>query len=364
MSATPQTIKRILFVDDNASFLNMIEKVFGKWSHGSWELLRASDAGKALQIIDQQLVDVIVVEPALPTVDGLQFVHLLQRRYANIPKAIFTSKPSESDKTAALAVGAELYLEKPQTIEAMETAYAAINELTNWRPTNGFLGIMWCANLHEVLQVQCLNQSSAVMEISSGTTRGKVYVKEGMIIHAHADHHKGTMALAYLLTFKGGHFFVRPFEEPPEVTIDGPWEALLMEAAQTRDEEGTAFFRKPVKKPADLEHWENTGVPSAQKVSSPGTETAILTEGLFTPKTEEMLVCSDKGEVFFQWQCEQPQARVELINALQLKAKELANSLGAFDRIEIKYGDIHAVARVKNDSKVFVRVNRPQQMPV
>jgi CheY-like chemotaxis protein len=359
MSNNPQTAKRILFVDDNASFLNMIEKVFGKWSFGSWQIVRAADAGKALAIIEEQLVDVIIVEPELPSLDGLQFVRLLERRFANIPKAIFTAKPSPEVQAAALNAGAELCLEKPSTIEAMEIAYAAINELTKWRPTNGFLGIMWCANLHEILQIECMNQSSCIMEITSGTTRGKVFIKDGSIQHAHADHHKGAMALAYLLTFKGGHFFVRPFADPPEVTIEGSWEGLLMEAAQTRDEEGTAFFRKPAKKdPAALENWEDT-----HHIPRPETGGTAATEDLFTPKTEELLVVSDTGEVFFAWQCGQPQARVELINALQTKARELANSLGTFDRIEIKNGDLHTVARVKNESKVFLRVNRPAEMP-
>lgn len=367
MPSNTFTTKRVLFVDESASFLNMLEKVFGKWSNGQWEMLRVPNAGKALALIEEQMVDLIVVETALPGVDGVQLIHLLEQRFAVIPKAVLTAQPTDEGKTAALNAGADLYLEKPTTIDAMEIAFRALDELTKWRPSGGFMGMMWCANLHEILQVECLNQSSAVMEIISGPTRGKVYVREGLILHAYADHHVGTMALAYLLTLKGGQFYVKPFTEPSEITINGPWEALLMEAAQTRDEEGTAFFKRPVKKDEPLENWEKTGVPTlkASIAASGETPTAALalTEELFTPKTEELLICSAQGEVLFEWQCQDYIGRLELMNTLQEKAAAVVKSLGAFDRVEVNGEEFRVVARIKNDHRIFFRVYRPSKMP-
>lgn len=368
MSSFIPNTKRVLFVDESNSFLNMLEKVFGKWSHGTWEMLRAPNSAKALAMIEEQLVDVIVVETELPGVDGIQFIHLLGRRFAAIPKAVLTAKPTPEGKIEALDAGAELYLEKPATIDGMEITFRALDELTKWRPVGGFTGLMWCANLHEILQVECLNQSSAVMEIISGVTRGKVWVRDGLILHAFADHHSGTMALAYLLTMKGGQFSVRPFSEPPEITINGPWEALLMEAAQTRDEEGTAFFKKPAKKDAELENWEKTGVPSleqALKQSGDTSRTALVREAedMFVPKTEEVLVCTGKGEVLYEWQCPDHAARLQFIATLQEKARDLTKSLGAFDRVEVTGDDFRVIARAKNENQVYLRVHRLSEMP-
>ena len=46
----------------------------------------------------------------------------------------------------------------------------------------------------------------------------------------------GECALQQLLALAGGSFELLPFEPPPQRTIEGQWESLLMEAARLRDE--------------------------------------------------------------------------------------------------------------------------------
>ena len=46
MAIEPQNVKKVLFVDDNLQFLEMIERLMGSWSQGEWQIFLAQNAGQ------------------------------------------------------------------------------------------------------------------------------------------------------------------------------------------------------------------------------------------------------------------------------------------------------------------------------
>ncbi|MGO9588014.1 MAG: DUF4388 domain-containing protein [Limisphaerales bacterium] len=74
----------------------------------------------------------------------------------------------------------------------------------------------------------------------------------------------GAKALCRLLSLADGEFHLQPFKRPPERTIHGQWEFLLMEAARIHDEEATTIITKAAR-------MEQTSLP-APTHSAPGTE--------------------------------------------------------------------------------------------
>ena len=90
--------------------------------------------------------------------------------------------------------------------------------------------------LQDVIQMECLGRNSSVLEVYNEHVLGRIYIENGNIIHAAGGDLTGERALQQLLALPGGSFELVPFELPPQNTISGPWEFLLMEAARVRDE--------------------------------------------------------------------------------------------------------------------------------
>src|SRR5947208_5846866 len=226
----------VLFVDDDAGFLDVVQKLMQAFSEGSWDVLTAPAAAHALALLRDRKIDLLVIDVHMPVMDGLQFLGLLHRKYPNIVKVVLTGDAAEGHRAACLSNGAELFLEKPVSHEGWESLFTALNELVKFQPEEGFRGVLRRVGLQDVLQMECLARSSSVLEISTAEFQGNVFVQDGQIIHAQVGKLTGEAAFNHLLSLTGGQFNLKPFSEPPERTISGSWEFLLMEAARKRDE--------------------------------------------------------------------------------------------------------------------------------
>ena len=235
---TQHTLKKILFVDDNVQFLEMIERLMGAWSQGEWQIFLAQNSGKALLLLQEHAIDLAVVDVQMPVVDGIQFLALLNRKYPNIQKVTLSAYADEAARTACLAQGAELFLEKPRDPADLELIFSTLRELASGTdPTaTGFRGVLRQVSLQDVIQMECLNRNSSILEVSTGKVTGQIFIKDGSIIHAEMGDRNGEAALNKILALRGGEFNLRPFKEPARQSIDGQWEFLLMEAARMRDE--------------------------------------------------------------------------------------------------------------------------------
>src|ERR1700759_1266306 len=106
MPISPAQIKKVLFVDDNLQFLEMIERLMGSWSQGEWQIYLAQNAGKALIILQEEAIDLAVVDVQMPVVDGIQFLALINRKYPNVQKVTLSAYADEASRTACLGHGA------------------------------------------------------------------------------------------------------------------------------------------------------------------------------------------------------------------------------------------------------------------
>src|SRR6266699_1644167 len=243
----------ILFVDDDLGFLEVVRNLMVTLSEGTWEVLVAPDAARALGLIHEHKIDLLVIDVRMPVMDGLQFLALLHRNYPSLLKVALTGHASESYRAACLSNGAELYLEKPTSPEGWKSLYTTLKELLRLQPEEGFRGVLRRVGLQDVLQMECLARSSSVLEIFTSQTRGSVFVHDGQIVHAQVGQLGGEEAFNHLMALAGGNFNLKPFSEPPTRTIRGSWEFLLMEAARRRDE-----TQEPSLNPSAAEAGEST----------------------------------------------------------------------------------------------------------
>jgi len=328
---------------------------------------------KALGILQEQRIDLLVLDIHLPVVDGLQFLNLLQRKFPNVLKVVLTGDATEHHRATCLSNGAELFLEKPRDEGGWHSVYATLHELTRFQPEEGFRGVLRRVGLQDVLQMECLARNSSLLKINAGSVHGAVFVKDGQIIHAQCGGRVGEDAFNYLLGLAGGEFDVQPFTAPPNQSISGSWEFLLMEAARRRDEEGMI---RPPPGQSDSGFSTAAALPSAERntpVVVPVIEAAIPVidvplenEGgaprIFStrPQVDELLVCSLQGEVLHEWQCTNTNGRVGFLEFLSQKSLQLAQGLplGEFDRLEVNGESTRVVAQIQPDRALFVRTSR------
>ena len=367
----PQKRKKILFIDDDANLLEVLGQLMTHFSGGAWEVMTALDVSKAMSILQEHRLDLLVIDIHMPLVDGLRFLNLLQRKYPNLHKVVLTGDATEHHRTMSLSNGAELFLEKPRDEGGWRSVYATLYELTRFQPEEGFRGVLRRAGLPDVLQMECLARHSVVLKVQGGSDHGLIFVKDGQIVHAQCGSRSGEDAFSHLMGLAGGEIDVQGFTDPPEKSISGSWEFLLMDAARKRDEEsqlGASGYSDPdLSTRAGPAAERNT--PAVLRILDAVTPAPIEADSVRLggepadggrPQIDELLVCSLQGEVLHEWQCSNTNGRVAFLEFLSQKARQLGQSLplGDFDRLEVNSPKGRVVAQIQSDRALFVRTTR------
>jgi CheY-like chemotaxis protein len=366
--------KKILFVDDDVDLLELVKQLMTRFAGDSWEVLTASDVSKAMVLLQQRRIDLLVLDIRMPLVDGLQFLGLLRRKYPNMMKVVLTGVATDEHRAACLNSGAELFLEKPRDEGGWRAVYAMLNELAKLQPEEGFRGVLRRVGLQDVLQMECLARNSTVLQVRAGEQSGAIYVNQGQIVHAEIGGEIGEAAFNKVLALPGGEFELRTWAEPSQKTITGSWEFLLMEAARTRDETSSAAPATNEPEIPFLQREDTalggespTVVPvlggAAPDVDfSDDTSPAMgdRADDSLRPQVEEVLICSLQGEVLHEWQCPNTTGRVSFLEFISQKARQLTQHLplGTFDRLEANAPEGRVIAQIQPERALYLRVSR------
>lgn len=99
----------ILMVDDEKEIIQLMSIYF---NNEGYKLLQASNGLEALEILQSQSVDLIVLDLMMPKMDGLQAC--MKIRETNlIPIIMLSAKDQAIDKISGLSIGADDYVTKP-----------------------------------------------------------------------------------------------------------------------------------------------------------------------------------------------------------------------------------------------------------
>ena len=101
---------RILVVDDEPDILLLHRLNLEAAGH---EVLLAADGMKALERIDIDRPDCVVLDVMMPVLDGWGVLEALQGRLDAPPVLVVSAKSSPADVEHAMSIGAQDYLAKP-----------------------------------------------------------------------------------------------------------------------------------------------------------------------------------------------------------------------------------------------------------
>lgn len=100
---------RILVVDDEPQIQRFLKPSL---TAAGFEILEAATGAEALKAVATQAPDLVILDLGLPDMDGKEVIASL-RGWSDIPIVILSARDRESEKIAALDLGADDYVEKP-----------------------------------------------------------------------------------------------------------------------------------------------------------------------------------------------------------------------------------------------------------
>lgn len=102
-------MQKILIVDDEKPISDIVK--FNLTKEG-YEVIKAYDGEEALEKVEDEQPDLILLDLMLPKIDGLEVARRMRAKHS-IPIIMVTAKDSELDKVVGLELGADDYVTKP-----------------------------------------------------------------------------------------------------------------------------------------------------------------------------------------------------------------------------------------------------------
>jgi DNA-binding NtrC family response regulator len=121
----------ILLVEDEEGTRERLARMLGK---EGWRVLQAGDGEKALEVFQQEKVDVVVLDIKMPKKDGIQTLHEMRELTVDFEAIILTGYGDEKSAIQALRDGAINFLKKPLDVEQLIiTVQKAIEQINLYR---------------------------------------------------------------------------------------------------------------------------------------------------------------------------------------------------------------------------------------
>jgi two-component system, OmpR family, response regulator MprA len=106
----------VLVVDDDPPISRMLERTLAGEGYG---VEVAADGGAALAAVERSVPDLLVLDVAMPGLDGLAVCRRLRRAGLALPILLLTAGDAVPDRVAGLDAGADDYLVKPFASEEL-----------------------------------------------------------------------------------------------------------------------------------------------------------------------------------------------------------------------------------------------------
>ncbi len=100
----------VLVVDDDGLIRRMLERTLAAEGYG---VVSAPDGGAALAAVERSAPDLVVLDVAMPGLDGLAVCRRLRAKGLSLPILLLTARDAVRDRVAGLDAGADDYLVKP-----------------------------------------------------------------------------------------------------------------------------------------------------------------------------------------------------------------------------------------------------------
>ena len=307
---------KILLLDDDEQLLELYQELLQQLP--SQPEVRVSNSGaRAIALLESEPFTLLITDLRMPKMDGLQVLAIVRRKYPYLRIIVLTGVLDEEYRSRAYAQGVDMFWQKPGSTEEFTLFKDCIESLLDRdvQSEGGFRG-MQSKSLVDLIQLECLSQSSAVLHISQGGVSGRIWVQSGEIIDASAASFTGEEAFREILSWKSGNFEILPAEPDRPRTIHNSCQGLLLDSAQALDEWRGQQTGAETPVPGQAGNATPANSPLAPLARFEGVEF------LLTMPADEKAPCES-------WGLENAQEVAAWARAAQKQLRELGEELGA-----------------------------------
>jgi len=225
---------KVLLVDDDSDLLEIYRETFALLPSRP-EIHIANSGARAIAMLESTEYRVLVSDLNMPKMDGLQLLSIVRRKHPDLRTVVLTAVSDEQFRSRVYALGVDLYWHKPGSEHEMKMFLHCLESLLGRESDKGFRGVQ-SKSLVDIVQLECISQSSSVLRITNGPFSGRIWVNSGELIDAETDQSLGEEAFKMILRWRNGSFEFLPPESGRPRTIYKSYNALLLETAQALDE--------------------------------------------------------------------------------------------------------------------------------
>ncbi|MBI3881214.1 MAG: response regulator [Verrucomicrobia bacterium] len=224
----------MLLLDDDRAILEIYKELIARLP--SRPDVQVADSGAAaVSLLETEEFNLLVSDLRMAEMDGFQVLAIVRRRHPALRTVVMTALNDAHFRARAYALGVDLFIKKPTTAEEWEMLCDSIEWLLQSEAQGGFRGIQ-NKSLVDIIQLECLSHCNSVLRIINGPAEGWIWFDSGEIIDsAHGDL-TGEAAFRAILAWKSGYFEILPPDKGRERAIFNSYQSLLLESAQTIDE--------------------------------------------------------------------------------------------------------------------------------
>jgi CheY-like chemotaxis protein len=226
---------KLLLVDDDTALLETYKELLSRLPSKP-EIFTASTGSRAISILESEPFRLLICDLSMPRMDGLQVLSIVRRRFPKLRTVALTAINDEQFRSRAYALGVDLFWLKPGSEQDIQMFLECLESLLGGEAdSTGFRGVQ-SKSLMDIVQLECISQSSSVLRISNGAHQGRIWIQDGEVIDAEAGELRGEAAFRRIFSWRGGGFETLAPEPDRERTIHQSYNGLLLESAQAMDE--------------------------------------------------------------------------------------------------------------------------------
>ena len=228
---------KVLLVDDDQALLETYQELLRQLPSRP-EIQTASSGAKALARLETEPFRLLICDLRMPKMDGLQVLTIVRRRFPKVRTVALTSVQDEQFRSRIYALGVDLFWSKPGNDQEVRLFLECLESLLGAEDDVGFRGVQ-SKSLMDLVQSECLSQSSSLLRITNGALTGKIWIQDGEVVDAAAGDLVGVEAFRRIFAWRGGGFETLPAEPGQLRRITQSYHGLLLDSAQAMDEAAT-----------------------------------------------------------------------------------------------------------------------------
>lgn len=267
-------VGKILLLEGDRVEQEHLRKAF---QNEGYDVFCCDTAKMAFDFLREETPDIIISTLFLPDISGWELFREIKKdpKKAALPFILIGNREEVGDRIQAHRLGVEEIFYKPIDSNKLINAVNSIlkkggEQEEEYLPSleegikseqpameEGIKGRLKDMELVDIIQVLNMGKKTALIYLTDDNKEGKVFLKNGEVVHAKSGDSTGEEAIYHLLTWRDGDFHIEPDVMPPYISIETNVENLLLEGMKRIDEETRDSDGKSEKKSLSEEDAES-----------------------------------------------------------------------------------------------------------